>query len=68
MVPVVTLQCWNTGCGNVVVGLGVVGKAPAGLYRERKLPVCEYRGLGFSQERAAQLRVVVTYRKCSSPW
>lgn len=63
MVPVVTLQCRNTGCGNVVAELGVVGKARAGLHRQRKLPVCGYTGLGFTQERVAQFRVVVTYRK-----
>lgn len=59
----VTLQCCNTGCGNVVAELGIVGKAPSGLHRQRKVPVWEYTGLGFTQERVAQLGVVVTYGK-----
>lgn len=59
----VTLQCWNTGCGKVVAELGAVGKAPAGLHMQRKLPLCEYMGLGFTQQRVAQFRVVVMNRK-----
>lgn len=53
MVPVVRLQCWNTGCGKVVAEVGVAGKAPAGLHRQRKVPVCEYAGLGCTRERVA---------------
>lgn len=61
--PAVTLRCWSTGCGEVVAELGVAGKAPAGLQRQRKVPVCEYTGLGFTQERVARFRVVLTYGK-----